>query len=252
MDTQQALIRYCLRLGDTNLILGHRLSEMCSRGPMLEEDIALTNIALDHIGQAEVLLNHAAELENCGRTGDDLAYLRPEWEYYNLLLTEQPNVDFAYVIVRQYFIDLWQCLLYDHLRSSNDKILAGLATRFLKETLYHRRHSSSWIVRLGLGTEESLQRLVAAVGGLWKYTGEMFESDEVEQTLSAGGMVPDPGSLRGLWLDAVKSDFEKAAVSMPVSAHFSTGGRAGRHEEHLGHLLAEMQYLPRAFPGASW
>ena len=252
MDTQRALFQYCLRLGDTNLILGHRLSEMCNRGPMLEEDIALTNIALDHIGQAEALLNYAGELEGKGRTGDDLAYLRPEWEYYNLLLVEQPNTDFAYVIVRQYLTDSYQCLLYDHLRSSKDEMLSGMAPRFLKEVLYHRRHSSNWLLRLGLGTVESHARLSAAIDELWKYSEEMFESDEVDQHLAAAGIAPDPEEFRQTWLDGVHHDFEKASVSIPVSVHFQTGGRSGRHGEQLGHLLTEMQYLQRAFPGASW
>ncbi len=252
MDMQQALFRYCLRLGDTNLILGHRLSEMCSRGPLLEEDIALTNIALDHIGQAEALLNYAGQVEGKGRTGDDLAYLRPEWEYFNLLLVEQPNTDFAYVIVRQYLADSFQCLLYDHLRSSRDEIVAGMAARFLKEVLYHRRHSCNWVMRLGLGTEESRARLSAAIGELWKYTGEMFESDDVEQQLITAGIAPDPEGFRRIWLDAVQKDFEQASVSIPQSDHFATGGRNGHHSEYLGHMLSEMQYLQRAFPGATW
>jgi len=252
MDMQQALFQYCLRLGDTNLILGHRLSEMCSRAPLLEEDIALTNIALDHIGQAEALLNYAGTLEGKGRTGDDLAYLRPEWEYCNLLLVEQPNTDFAHVIVRQYLTDSFQCLLYDHLRSSKDETLAGMAARFLKEVLYHRRHSGNWLLRLGLGTEESRARLTSAVGELWKYSGELFESDDVEQTLVTAGMAPDPAEFRHLWIDAVRNDFEEASVSIPPANYFPTGGRNGRHSEHLGHILAEMQYLQRAFPGAAW
>ncbi|MBK7939008.1 MAG: phenylacetate-CoA oxygenase subunit PaaC [Lewinellaceae bacterium] len=252
MDTQQALFRYNLRLGDTNLILGHRLSEMCSRGPMLEEDIALTNIALDHIGQAEALLDYAGTLEGLGRTGDDLAYLRPEWEYYNLLLAEQPNTDFAFVIVRQFMIDTYQCLLYDHLRSSKDETLAGMASRFLKETLYHQRHSRNWVFRLGLGTEESHSRLTAAVNELWKYAGELFESDEVESILAAAGIIPNPASLREPWLESVRKDLRQASVPEPPASHAATGGRNGRHGEQLGHLLAEMQYLQRAFPGAAW
>lgn len=252
MDTQQALFQYCLRLGDTNLIIGHRLAEMCSRGPFLEEDIALTNFALDHTGQAEALLKYAGELEGKGRTEDDLAYLRPEWEYRNLLLTEQPNTDFAYVIVRQLMVDTYQCLLYDLLRQSKDETLAGMATRFLKEATYHFRHSSSWVERLGQGTEESRRRIRKAFDDLWKFTPEMFETDAAEKVLAAAGIAPESADLLPQWTVNIARVCDKAGLQLPVGDHIPVGSKRGAHSEHLGHLLTEMQYLQRAYPGATW
>ncbi|MBV6438406.1 MAG: phenylacetate-CoA oxygenase subunit PaaI [Haliscomenobacteraceae bacterium CHB4] len=252
MDTNQALFQYCLRLGDTNLILGHRLAEMCSRAPFLEEDVALTNFALDHTGQAEALLQYAGQLEGKGRTEDDLAYLRPEWEYRNMLLVEQPNTDFAYVIVRQWMLDTYQCLLYDQLRQSKDAVLAGMATRFLKEAIYHYRHSSSWVERLGQGTDESQRRIRQALDDLWKFTPEMFAADTSEIALAALGIVPESADLLPQWTVNMARVCDKAGLQMPSGDHASAGIKSGRHTEHLGHLLAEMQYLQRAYPGAKW
>lgn len=252
MDTQQALFQYCLRLGDTNLILGHRLAEMCSKGPFLEEDIALTNIALDLTGQAEALLKYAGEVEGKGRTEDDLAYLRPEWEYRNILLAEQPNTDFACVIARQFLIDAWQYLVYDRLRESVNVTLAALAARFLKEATYHLRHSSSWVERLGRGTEESRQRISVAFKDLWKFTPEMFEADEEENNLADAGIAPASADLYAQWSVNVARVLDKANLSLPPEGFLPGDSRRGVHTEHLGHLLAEMQYLQRAYPGASW
>lgn len=252
MDTQQALFQYCLRLGDTNLILGHRLAEMCSRAPFLEEDVALTNFALDHTGQAEALLQYAGQLEGKGRTEDDLAYLRPEWEYRNILLVEQPNTDFAFVIVRQWMVDTYQCLLYDQLRQSKDAVLAGMATRFLKETIYHLRHSSSWVERLGQGTDESQRRIRQAFNDLWKFTPEMFAADSAEIALAALGIVPESAALLPQWTINMARVCDKADLQMPSDDHTLAGIKSGRHTEHLGHLLAEMQYLQRTYPGAKW
>jgi ring-1,2-phenylacetyl-CoA epoxidase subunit PaaC len=247
------LFKYCLRLGDTNLILGHRLSEMCSRAPFLEEDIALANLALDHIGQAEALLQYAGQLEGKNRTEDDLAYLRPEWEFRNCLLAEQPNTDFAFVITRQFLIDVFQCLVYEGLQQSKDEVLAGMATRFLKEAVYHRRHSGSWVIRLGKGTEESHTRMQRALQALWKFTPELFAADSSEIALVANGLVPDMAEIFPKWHAVVKDTFSKAGLEMPeTDLNIQSTHKPTVHTEHLGHLLAEMQYLQRAFPGASW
>lgn len=252
MDTQQALFQYCLRLGDTNLILGHRLAEMCSRAPFLEEDVALTNFALDHTGQAEVLLQYAGQLEGRERTEDDLAYLRPEWEYRNILLVEQPNTDFAYVIARQLLVDTFQCLLYDQLRQSKDEKLAGMAARFLKESIYHHRHSSSWVERLGQGTEESHRRIQQAINDLWKFVPEMFEADPNESALAAAGIVTASPDFLPQWTVNIARVCDKAGLKIPQADLSTPAGRRNAHSEHLGHLLAEMQYLQRAYPGARW
>ncbi len=249
---QNALFQYLLRLGDTNLVLGHRLSEMCSRAPILEEDIALTNFALDHIGQAEALLKYAGEVEGRGRTEDDLAYLRAEFDFRNYLLAEMPNTDFAYVLTRQYFIDTWQCLLYGALQKSSDPVLAGMGARFLKEATYHHRHSAGWMERLGRGTGESQARLSQAWQDLWPYTGEFFETDATETTLAGAGTVPLSASLQTAWLAEITRMAAQSGIALPASDYVATGGRVGIHTEHLGHLLAEMQYLSRAYPGANW
>lgn len=249
MDNKSALFNYTLKLGDTNLILGHRLSEMCSRAPFLEEDIALANFALDHIGQAEALLKYAGELEGRGRSEDNLAYLRPEWEFKNCLLAEQPNTDFAFVIARQFLLDVFQYLVYEALQKSTDATLAGMASRFLKEAIYHRRHSGAWVVRLGRGTAESHARIDRAFRELWKYADELFVADEAEKSLAAAQVVPDLEALFPKWKKEVETIFSQAGLEMPTVA--ATRKPAG-HTEHLGHLLAEMQYLQRAFPGAEW
>lgn len=247
-----ALFQYLLRLGDDNLILGHRLCEMSSRGPFLEEDIAMSNMALDHIGQAEALLQYAGQVENQGRTADNLAYLRPEWSFFNCLLVEQPNRDFAWVMARQFFFDQYQQLLYQALSNGSDELLAGMAARFLKETKYHCRHSSAWMLRLGQGTEESLSRLQAAVDGLWPSTLELFESDAVEQSLKEKGIAPLSTELKSDWMEKVTPILAEAGLRLPASDYLNTGGRRGMHTEYMGRLLSEMQYLQRAFPGAKW
>ncbi len=249
MDTQQDLFQYCLRLGDTNLILSHRLAEMCSRGPMLEEDIALTNISLDHIGQAEALLQYAGEVEGKGRSEDDLSYLRSENEFRNLRLVEQPNNDFAYVIARQFLMDAYQCLLYQKLRESNNEMLAGMAKRFLKECIYHERHSASWVERLGQGTAESHRRIEQAFNDLWQYTPEMFETQPYEKVLAEAGIAPDPKDLEMDWTVQVMRVLSKAGLHKPTDGFL---GKPAVHTEHLSHLLADMQYLQRTYPGAKW
>ena len=249
MDTQQALFQYCLRLGDTNLILGHRLSEMCSRAPMLEEDIALTNFALDHIGQAEALLQYAGEVEGMGRSEDDLSYLRSVAEFCNLRLVEQPNTDFAYVIARQFMVDAYQCLLYRGLQQSSNEVLAGMAGRFLKEAIYHQRHTSAWVQRLGLGTEESHRRIQQAFNDLWKHTPDMLAAQPAEKMLSEQGVVPDAQEIALDWGIQVVRVLVQSGLRRPADGLVET--RAA-HTEHLSRLLAEMQYLPRTYPGAKW
>ena len=252
MKNENMLLKYCLRLGDTALILGHRLSEMCSKAPLLEEDIALTNIALDYIGQAEAFLKYAGQVEGAGRSEDDLAYKRAERKFYNLLLTEQPNTDFAFVIVRQFFMDAYHFNFYKNLMESQDETLAGIAAKSLKEVSYHLRHSSNWLIRLGKGTEESHQRIQTAVNDLWMYTGELFEMDELDQSLLEQGIAVDLTVVEANWKKTVQSIFEKSQLDQPIASYMATGSKNGVHTENLGFILAEMQYLQRAYPDAEW
>lgn len=252
MTKQEALFNYLLRLGDQHLILGHRLSEQSSKGPFLEEDIACSNIALDLIGNANHLLQYAAEVEGKNRTADDLAFLRPEREFYNTLLAEQPNGDFGNVMVRHFFADVFDFLLYTELQKSSDETLASIAAKALKEITYHLRHTSKWIVRLGDGTEESKRRVTESINELYRFTGELFEMDEVDEILIKEKIAVDLSVLKPLWLQKVKEVFTEATLEMPADAYMQTGSRLGRHTEHLGFLLAEMQHLHRAFPGAQW
>lgn len=247
-----ALYHFCLRLGDTSLILGQRMSEMCSNGPFLEEDIAMTNIALDLLGQAEPLLEYAAEVEGKGRSADEIAYLRSEREYYNHLLAERPNTDFAHIMVRQFFHDAYFYHYYQAMASSKDERLAALAAKSLKEVTYHLKHSSQWVVRLGDGTAESHGRATDALNELYSFTGDMFETTAAEQQLIADGIMVDPESIRNAWNETVNEVLERARLSLPENSWMHTGGRNGEHSEFLGHLLSDMQYLQRAMPGAKW
>lgn len=249
----EALFDFCLRLGDDRLIIGHRLSEWCGHAPILEEDIALANIALDQIGQASTMLKYAGEIEGKGRTEDDLAYLRLEEEFRNSLLAELPNGDFAQTIVRQFFFDAFDYLLLSELVNSKDETLAGFAGKSLKETKYHLRHSSEWLVRLGDGTEESRKRTEDAVNALWMYTGDMFAQTDADKELTAQGIIPDTPSLKTKWFDMVKEIFMRAKLELPTEdAFMQSGSREGKHTENLGYILAELQYLPRRYPDAKW
>lgn len=250
--TREALFEYLLRLGDDRLILGHRLSEWCGHAPILEEDIALGNIALDLIGQSSAYLSLAAEVENKNRTEDDLAYLRNEYEFKNLQLVEQPNIDFADTIVRQYFFDVYEGLLLEELAKSKFKPLAGIAEKSIKENKYHTRHSKVWVLRLGDGTEESHNKILIAINSLWRFTEEMFEQNEIDNFLIEKNFVPDLKSLKEKWNEIIKSTFTEATLMIPESKDFSSGSRNGIHTEHLGHLLAEMQIVARSYPGAKW
>lgn len=248
----KSLFQYWLRLGDSSLILGHRLSEWCGHGPILEEDIAMTNIALDLIGQARIALSNAASLEGKGRTEDDLAFHRDVSEFRNLLLCEQPNGDFGKTMMRQFLFSVFTYHLYTELKKSKNADLAAFAEKSLKEVTYHVRHTADWIVRLGDGTEESHQRVQDAADELWMYTGDLFATDDIEKELQAQGLIPDMESVRKSWKTMVSEIFQKATLKMPEDGFMLTGSRGGYHTESLGYLLAEMQFLPRAYPGSNW
>ncbi len=252
MTKQEALFKYTLRLGDNSLILGHRLSEWSSYAPILEEDLALTNIALDFIGRAQALLKYAATVEGKNRTEDDLAYKRAERQFYNILLLEQPNGDFAVTIARQLFNSAFELGFFEELSNSKDEMLAALAVKCLKEVKYHWRHAYDWLQRLGDGTEESHARMQAGINDLWMYTGELFELDEIETLLIEEGIAVDSTKLYDKWNSLVTEAITKATLTRPVDGYKQTGGRNGVHSENLGFILAEMQYLPRAYPDAKW
>ena len=243
---------YILRLADNSLILSHRLAEYSSRGPFLEEDLAISNIALDHLGQAELLLRYAAELDGSGKSEDDLAYRRPESEYTNAQLVEQPNTDFAYIIARQYFVDVYNFFLYDHLKESKDETLGAIAAKAVKEVKYHLRRSSEWVVRLGRGTEESHMRIQQAIDDLWMFTGELFEMADSDKVLLSDGIIPDTAQIRSLWDKHIDDTFKQANITKPENTFMISGGREGVHSEYLGHILSDMQYLQRAYPEATW
>lgn len=244
------LFEYLLRLGDDALVLGQRLGEWCGHGPYLEEDIALTNFALDFIGQARLLLAYAGEVEGRGRDEDALAFFRDSMEYRNVLLVEQPNRDFGYTIVRQLLVDAWQAELYERLSVSSDTRLAEIAAKSLKETRYHFRHSAQWTVRLGDGTDESHTRVQQALDDLWVWTGELFESDDVDRAMAEAGISTDPGALRPAWDQRIDAVLAEATLERPPQQWMQSGGRRGRHTEQLGYILAEMQSVPRAHPDA--
>jgi ring-1,2-phenylacetyl-CoA epoxidase subunit PaaC len=252
MQKDKALFEYALRLGDNSLILGHRLSEWCGHGPVLEQDIALTNIALDLVGQATLFLEYASRLENKGRSADDLAFLRDAMGFRNAMLVEQPNGDFAFTLVRQFLFDVHHYHFFNELQKSRDEQIAAIAIKSLKEITYHLRHSSEWVVRLGDGTEESHRRMQNAVNDLWEYTGGLFDMNEVDEALIREGIAVDQSTIFPLWEKTVKEVLERATLQYPADVYMHTGSLEGKHTEHLGYLLAEMQFLPRAYPGAKW
>jgi ring-1,2-phenylacetyl-CoA epoxidase subunit PaaC len=246
------LFEYLLRLGDDRLVLGHRLSEWCGHGPILEEDIALANMALDLVGQANLLLQLAGEIEGQGRDQDALAYLREAIDYRNALIVELPNGDFAFTIVRQLLVAVHAVLLLDQLQRSRHGALAGIAAKACKEARYHARHCADWVLKLGDGTPESHQRAQHALDELWRYTGELFDTDDREQRLVAAGIAVDASALADPWRAQVIRVVTEATLRVPGDAVMQRGGRRGRHTEHLGHVLAEMQIVARSFPGARW
>lgn len=242
-----ALIDYTLHLADNSLILGQRNSEWCGHGPILEQDIAITNISLDLIGQARSFYQYAAQLKTDGSTEDSLAYLRTEREFKNCLLVEQPNADWAQTILRQFLFSSYQYFLYRYLQTCKDETLAAIAEKSLKEVTYHLRWSSEWVIRLGDGTEESHGKMLKAIDELWRYTGELFIPVAYEKEMGI-----DVSSLKNDWHEKVKVVFDEAALVVPENIFMQTGGKTGTHTEHLGFILTELQYLQRTYPGVEW
>ena len=254
-EAPNALLEYLLRLGDDRLVLGHRLSEWCGHGPILEEDIALSNVALDLLGQATMFLRLAGEVEGKGRDEDALAYFRDVVDFRNCLLVELPKGDFAFTIARQFLFDVHAVVLLDALSHSSNGQLAAIAAKSLKEVKYHVRHSGEWMLKLGDGTAESHRRLQATLNDLWRFTPELFAQDDVDRTLLAAGVAPDPAALGAQWDVLVRDVATRATLTVPETMpHVATvrGGRTGAHTEHLGLMLAEMQIVARSHPGAEW
>ena len=252
-EAQRAdLFEYLLRLGDDRLVLGHRVSEWCGHAPILEEDIALSNIALDLIGQANLWLQLAGQVEAKGRDQDALAYFREAIDFRNVLLVETPNGDFGDTMVRQFFYSMQAMLVLEQLQRSAHTSLAGIAAKAYKESRYHVRHSGEWIIRLGDGTDESHQRVQRSVNDTWRFTGELFEADDVDRRLAAQGIAVDPSVVRDAWHAQMSEVLATATLTVPNAGFSRRGGRAGKHSEHLGHLLAEMQIVARSHPGATW
>jgi ring-1,2-phenylacetyl-CoA epoxidase subunit PaaC len=249
-----ALFEYLLRLGDDRLVLGHRLSEWCGHGPILEEDIALANVSLDLLGQATMLLRLAGEVEGQGRTEDALAYFREAVEFRNCQLAELPKGDFAFTIARQFLFDVYAVVLLDALSHSSHAELAAIAAKSLKEAKYHVRHSGEWILKLGDGTEESHRRVQRALDELWRFTGELFAADAIDGAMREAGIGPDLAALRAPWETLVRDVLDRATLTLPLQTSMlaTRGGRSGAHSESLGHLLAEMQIVARSHPGATW
>ena len=250
MSTPQ--VQYVLRIADACLVHGQRLAEWCGHAPVLEEDIALTNIALDHIGQARALLTLAGQIEGQGRDEDALAFARDERHFLNVTMLELPNGDFARTLLRAYLWSAFLGALWAALETSSQAQLAQIAAKCAKETRYHQRHCADWVRRLGDGTEESHRRIAAAVSDLWPYTAEWFADDGIDAQAAASGLGPAWSTLAPAWTAAVEPVLQDARLTLPPGSPFRSGGKAGRHSEHMGYLLAEMQTLPRAFPGAVW
>lgn len=243
---------YLLQLGDNALILGQRLGEWVGHAPELEEELALANFALDYIGQARALFTLAAETEGYGRSEDDLAFLRDGMDYRNVLLVEQPNGNFADTLARQFLFESFYQIQLEALAESSDAQLAQLAQKVQKEIRYHLRHTAQWVVRLGDGTELSHQRMQHAIDGLWRFTGELFSANAVDHWAAESAVGPSPPSLQRPWDTLVDEVLEEATIARPESGWMASGGKDGRHSEHMGHLLADMQFLQRAYPGATW
>ncbi|MCU4651995.1 phenylacetate-CoA oxygenase subunit PaaC [Roseibacterium sp. SDUM158016] len=253
MDENAALFEFLLRMGDNTLILGHRVSEWCGHAPVLEEDIALANTALDLIGQTQMWLGLAGEIEGQGRSADDLAFLRDAWDFRNLLLVEQPNGDFGQTMMRQFLFDAWHLPMLTMLAVGGHERIAEIAAKAAKEAAYHLDRSADLVIGLGDGTEESHARMQAALDLLWPYMAEPFEADEVDAAMTEAGVAPDPGTMRGAFMEKVGAVMDAATLTVPERRFAQTGGKSGvRHSEHLGHILTQMQWLQRAYPGAAW
>jgi len=253
MTFHEDKIEYLLRLADSALIQGQRLCEWCGRAPALEEELALMNVGLDLVGQARNWYEYAAELLADGRDADHLAYRRDERAFRNLLLVEQPNGDYAVTMTKQFLYDAWHLPMLHALSASSDPRIAAIAAKAVKEVTYHLRRSGEWVERLGDGTEESHARMLAALPQVWRFTVELTQADELEQRLHAAGLAPDPATIASAWQRQVEDTFARATLPVPAPAvNFYLSGRQGLHTEHLGTLLAEMQFLQRAYPDATW
>lgn len=253
LTKQEAFYEYLLRLADDRLILGHRLSEWCGHGPILEEDIALANVALDNIGHAAALYEYAAEIEGDGRHRDDIVYFRNDVEYKNLKITELPKGDYGFTIARQFLFSSFSYFLYEALKDADDEQFAGMINKHLKEIKYHLRHSREWVFRLGDGTDESHKRMQNAFDELWRFTGEFFDTDEIDELMIRENLGVNPNEFKNDWKSLVTDVLEEATLDVPDFNQFmAIGGRKGRHTEHLGPLLAEMQHLRRSYPDAVW
>ena len=252
MIDKEQLKEFVLRLGDDSLVLGHRLSQWSSNGPFLEEDLALTNVALDYVGRARMFYGYTAEIAADGSTEDSYAYNRDCRDFTNLLIHELPCGDFAFTMARQYLVDEFSLAYMKRLKLSRDKTLAAIAEKAYKEDLYHLRRSTSWILRLGDGTTESHDRLQNAIDDLWGYTTELFEMDELDQEMSKANVGVDVASLQPAWIRQVTATLSKATLTVPADDWVVTGGRKGIHTEALGHMLSDMQFLQRAYPGQQW
>lgn len=246
------LYNYILQIADNSLILGQRLGELCGHGPSLETDIACTNMSLDLFGQVRSYYQYAAQLKGGDTTEDDIAFLRKEREYVNVLLVEQPNTDFGYTIVRQFLFDTFHSLFLNELQHSKDETLAAIAKKSIKEVSYHWRFSSDWVKRLGDGTEESNKRVQEAVDVLWTYTNELFLETEADKTMVQEGIGVDLSKLKDTYYNKVIAVLEEATLTVPESKYFQKGGKQGIHTEHLGYLLSDLQYMQRAYPGMNW
>jgi len=252
MTKEQAHLEYILRIGDNALILGQRLSEWCGHGPILEQDIAITNIALDLVGQARVLLDYAGKLEGKGRSEDDLAYQRDAWDFRNVLLVEQPNDDWAFTIVRQFLFDSYNYFFHEALLHSKDTELAGMAEKAIKEVQYHLKYSSEWMIRLGDGTETSHLKMQTALNELWMFSGELVKADEVDQLMREAGIGADLDKIAALRKERIDDVLAQATLQKPDNDWMQEGGKQGRHSEHLGFILTELQFMQRAYPNMKW
>jgi len=252
LTSSDPLFDFLLRMGDNCLILAHRTSQWCGHAPALEEDIALANVSLDLIGQTQLWLGLAGEVEAKGRSADDLAYLRDAYDFRNVLMVEQPNGDFGHTLMRQFLFDAWHHPMLIHLMQSSDKRIADIAEKASKEVAYHLERSSDLVIRLGDGSETSHAYMQNALDDLWSYCGEMLEVDDNEASLTDNGVIPDVKELSDIWMERVSSDLSAAQLVKPTSTYMRSGGSKGVHSEHLGFILAQMQFLQRAYPGAQW
>jgi len=249
---RRADVQYLLRIGDTCLILAQRLGEWCGHAPVLEEDIAMTNMALDLVGQARALLTRAGQLEGRAHDEDQLAFLRNERDYFNATLVELPRGDFAFSVLRNAMAATLLKLLWERLQSSSDAEVAAIAAKAIKEARYHQQHAADWAVRLGDGTDESRSRMENALAQLWRYVPELFAADAIDEAARASGLGPAWSELREAWFSEMASVLDEATLAMPAESAFMSTGKRGVHSEHMGYILAEMQHLQRAYPGGAW